>query len=232
MSVLSQPDILKYYNEGLIVIDPFNIKNLANASYDVRLGKYFYRQSELRHTVTFNPFDEKSLNTLYTKNEEAESVSSLKSQQNPFINLSPKDRVIIVAPGETILAHTIEFVGGKNSKSIAINTEMRARSSIGRIGISVCKCAGWGDIGYINRWTMEITNFSSAALCLPVGLRIAQMIFHAVGPIKDDYLYSKQGKYQKDLDLAALKKSWKPSDMLPTLYKDRDLGTFYKYNNH
>ena len=37
---------------------------------------------------------------------------------------------------------------------------MQARSSLGRSYIEVCKCAGMGDVGFCNRWTMEITNNS------------------------------------------------------------------------
>ena len=69
---------------------------------------------------------------------------------------------------------------------------MRARSSIDRIGIGMCKCAGWGDIDYINRWTMEVTNWSSAIIPLPVGLRVAQIIFHATTKVIDKDLYPKQ----------------------------------------
>jgi len=44
--------------------------------------------------------------------------------------------------------------------------------------MSVCKCAGVGDVGYIARWTMEITNHSHATIELPVGLRVAQILFY------------------------------------------------------
>lgn len=228
MSVLSKPEILKHHAAGNVIIDPFNIQNLANTSYDVRLGKYYFRQSEMEHTQILNPFSKDSMDIMYSKLEEARPVKDLISKINPFNNLKPHDLVVLVAPNETILAHTIEFIGGRNGTSDlpAVTTEMRARSSIGRIGIGVCKCAGWGDVGYVNRWTMEITNFSSSIIPLPVGLRIAQIIFHEVMPVDDSDHYAKKGKYQTSLDLEALKKKWKPSDMLPRLYEDRDLGKF------
>jgi len=231
MGVLSKTDILIHLKAGNIVIDPFNPKNLVNTSYDVRLGKYFYRQAEMAHTQTLNPFWEKSLRKMYPECEEATKISDLISVKNPFYNLKLEDKVILVAPGETILAHTIEFIGGKNGtkKLPAVTSEMRARSSIGRLGIAVCKCAGWGDIGYINRWTMEITNFSTSIIPLPVGLRIAQIIFHSVTPVKKSEEYQNSGKYQTHFDIEKIKKAWKPEDMLPKLYKDPDLGTFSQY---
>jgi len=233
MGVLSKPDILKYFKAGNIVIEPFEIKNLSNTSYDVRLGKYIYRQSEMKHTQTLNPFWPRSVNKIYAGVEEAVEVVLVRSKINPFYNLKPSDLIILVAPGETILAHTIEFIGGRNgNKELpAVTTEMRARSSIARIGIAVCKCAGWGDIGYVNRWTMEITNFSSAIIPLPVGLRIAQIIFHSTTPIEEKDEYQKLGKYQKSMDIEKIKKSWKPEMMLPRLNEDRDLGGFERYRN-
>ncbi len=231
MSVLSKPEILKHLAAGNIVIDPFEESSLSNTSYDVRLGKYLFRQTEMKHTQTLNPFYSKSVNKMYAKLEEAIPVKSVLSKTNPFHNLTANDLIILIAPGETILSHTIEFIGGKNgTKTLpAVTTEMRARSSIGRIGIAVCKCAGWGDIGYVNRWTMEITNFSSSIIPLPVGLRIAQIIFHATTAVDNQDLYHQSGKYQSKQTMVKLKKAWKPEDMLPKLYLDRDLGHFKKY---
>ncbi len=227
MSVLSKPDIIKHMADGSIEIDPFNAKNLSNTSYDVRLGKYFFRQNRMDHTQILNPFHEKSVRKMYSQFEKATYIKNIRSKENPFHNLKSSALVILVAPGETILAHTLEFIGGRNSKNHAITTEMRARSSVGRIGIGVCKCAGWGDIGYVNRWTMEITNFSSSIIPLPVGFRIAQIIFHKTAPIETVDQY--KSKYQKTHAINGLKKRWKPEDMLPALYNDKDLGKFSKY---
>ena len=122
-------------------------------------------------------------------------------------------------PGETILAHTQEFIGGKNH----ITTLMKARSSTGRNFIEVCKCAGWGDVGYVNRWTMEITNNSKNYIIpLVVGRRIAQIVFFETGPIREKD-YAASGKYASSTNLAELKKSWKPEMMLPRLWADRDI---------
>ena len=225
MSLLSKPEILKQKEAGNIFIEPFNESNLCNTSYDVRLGNYFFRQKEAKKTQTLNPFYEKSIRKMYPEFERAERVGEVRSKFNPFHGFEDGDLVILISPGETVLAHTIEFIGGLNF----ITTEMRARSSVGRIGVGVCKCAGWGDIGYVNRWTMEITNFSNNIIPLPVGFRIAQIIFHETRPIDEEDSYSQKGKYQTMGDLQEMKKSWKPEDMLPKLYKDRDLGNFKNF---
>jgi dCTP deaminase len=138
-----------------------------------------------------------------------------------WVGISPTDKVILLAPGETILAHTSEYIGGKHH----ITTMMKARSSLGRNFIEVCKCAGWGDVGYVNRWTMEITNNSrNHHIPLVVGRRIAQIIFFETGEIiSKENDYSKSGKYQTSDDIKILKKDWKPESMLPKVYKDRDI---------
>lgn len=225
MGVLSKPAILRHIEIGNIEISPFSDKNVCNSSYDVRLGKYYFRQSMLKHTQTLNPFYEKSIKSLYGEVETALPTSDYKSKLNPFHNLNDSDLLILISPGETILAHTLEFIGGRK----CVTTEMRARSSIGRLGLAVCKCAGWGDVGYVNRWTMEITNFSSCIIPLPVGLRVAQIIFHEVESINDSDAYNLKGKYQAGFDMQKLQNDWKPEMMLPKLYQDQDLGHFGEF---
>ncbi|MCI0566484.1 deoxycytidine triphosphate deaminase, partial [bacterium] len=134
--------------------------------------------------------------------------------------IKPHDLIIVLKPGETILAHTNEFIGGRRR----VTTMMKARSSLGRNFIEVCKCAGWGDVGYINRWTMEITNNSkNYTIPLVVGRRIAQIVFFDTGDIRDAAAdYARDGKYQSATNIEEIKRAWKPEVMLPRMYLDRE----------
>jgi deoxycytidine triphosphate deaminase len=99
---------------------------------------------------------------------------------------------------------------------------MQARSTWGRNGVAVCLDAGWGDPGYINRWTMEIYNMNQHhSVVLPVGERIAQIVFYHTGPVDGQYKQI-SGKYQTDTDgdLPKLMQEWRPEHMLPRGYKD------------
>jgi dCTP deaminase len=90
---------------------------------------------------------------------------------------------------------------------------------------------GWGDVGYISRWTMEITNNSRYySIPLVVGRRIAQIVFFDTdGTLSTGQRsYESSGKYQSDPELENLKIQWKPSDMLPKMYKDRECASFKK----
>lgn len=218
---LSDRQILKWMKKGDIVIYPFKKENLCTSSYDVSLGQYYYREQIPSFKKSFFNIWSKDGITQVWGNQalEAQKARIVFQHMNfDFEGIDREDRVIIIGPGETILGHTQEFIGGKKH----ITSKMQARSSMGRVFIEVCKCAGWGDVGFTNRWTMEITNNSHYSIPLVVGRRIAQIIFFETGPILNAD-YSKTGKYQDSDDLEKLKENWCPEMMLPQLWKDRDI---------
>ncbi len=219
---LSDKRILEHMKAGTIIIEPFTRANLATSSYDLTLGEWYFREQPPEgHKKVFNLYSKRDTESVWgTKPlRAARAKDALKNFNFAFDGIRPDDRVIILEPGETILAHTNEFIGGRET----VTTMMKARSSLGRDFINVCKCAGWGDVGYVNRWTMEISNASQHYLIpLVVGRRIAQMVFFETGPIAGSD-YAASGKYASTTDLKKLKKEWRPELMLPRLWSDRDV---------
>lgn len=225
--LLSRNAILRHYKKGNIIIDPFDDRKLKTTSYDVSLGEWFWREGnpEGRATV-HNIYDEASTNRVWQgpfRAERAQDVWDRLGDQ--LINIKPAEKIILLRPGESVLAHTEEFIGGRNR----VVGKMYARSSLGRNFIEVCKDAGWGDIGYFNRWTMEVTNNSQYfTIPLVVGRRIGQMVFYEVEPLKkkgrEDYV-AEQGKYQLTQDLDEVKKSWRPEMMMPRMHLDWEVGS-------
>ncbi len=218
---LSDRKILQHKRAGNIVIEPYNRKHLATSSYDVTLGENYYREQTTDHRI-YNIWDDKAVKEAWGKSEvaqEARLVLPWNGRRWSWRNIRPTDHIILLEPGETILGHTQEFIGGRN----CITTMMKARSSMGRSHIEVCKCAGWGDVGFFNRWTMEITNNSrKKVIPIVVGRRIAQIIFFETGTILErDYVAS--GKYQNSTDLKKLKSDWNMEMMLPRLHRDREI---------
>ncbi len=220
---LSDKKILEEIKKGDIVISPFKKENLATSSYDVTLGEYYFREqpTKYNHSI-YNIWSKSHMEHVWGADKVEKAITAKEAFEKynfEWDGIDPKDKVIMLRPGETILAHTNEYIGGKDH----ITTMMKARSSLGRSFIEVCKCAGWGDVGYINRWTMEITNNSENYIIpLVVGRRIAQIIFFETGPIIGAD-YSVSGKYNPGKNLEELKKKWNPSMMLPKLYLDRDI---------
>jgi dCTP deaminase len=224
--LLSRQAILDHMKKGNVVISPFKKEFLSSASYDVSLGKYYWR--EAYHNggiITYNPYSKKDVQRVWgPKYYEARPLKK-RLKDMPFKKLegiSMDDLVIWIAPGETILAHTQEFIGGRN----CVNTMMKARSSMGRNFIEICKDAGWGDIGYVNRWTIEVTNNSRFYhIPLVVGRRIGQITFFETQPIDEKEAYYQKGKYQKqqDKNLDDIKRSWSPEMMRPKMYQDSEV---------
>jgi deoxycytidine triphosphate deaminase len=124
--------------------------------------------------------------------------------------------------GGTLLGVTKEIIG-TSGKVVA---EMRSRSSIRRVGIDPCMAAGWGDIGYNNRWVMEFTALVSVTGCdyidkmnlpfLHVGDTVGQMIFHEC---KSEPIKEYDGQYQVE---------W-PLNMIPEKYRHRVFAPLQDY---
>lgn len=140
-SLLSDKAILKHIELCNVIIEPFNLANLSTSSYDVTLGEYYYRESVPDATESiYNPYSESDVYKVWGTVKQAELASEwCKRTGLKLTNIQPTDRIIWLKPNETILGHTNEYIGGCNS----ITTMMKARSSMGRNFIEVCKCAGW-----------------------------------------------------------------------------------------
>lgn len=230
-STLSNKKIKEYLQEERIVIEPYNERQLGMNSYDVTLGEYYYKESYTPYKEEYyNIYSEKEVERVWGEKAERALTRKEYNRKNcayldqELENISEKDKLIIIGPGETILAHTQEYIGGRGS----VTTKMYSRSSLGRNFIEVCKCSGLGDCGYINRWTMEITNNSKYRhIILVVGRRIAQIVFMETDGVIDK-TYEEKGKYQKEKELKKLKEKWEPKDMLPKMYLDYEVKELKK----
>lgn len=181
--MLSDARIIKELHNKNIIIEPFREDFLGPNSYDCRLGEWCYQS---------NP----AISKVYLDNPEDLRAYWL----GPF----KYEKYIPIAPGTTILAHTIERVGTRNG----FVAKMYAKSSTARYALSVCRCAGLGDVGYDALWTMEISNSGSSILYLPISMKICQFAFFEVGETLQEY----HGNYGQEID-------FKPEHMLPKVAK-------------
>lgn len=224
MAVYSNKQITEAIDSGHIICMPFNPRHVSHASLDVTLGYYFYRTERAQDHPVYNPFDEHDV-TRYFEGAQTAVPHKKWCDENgikPLRGVPPDHPIIPIRPGERILAHTHEFFGIKPPGAC----EVKSRSSWGRNGVAVCFDAGWIDPGYINRLTLEIYNLNqSEIMLLPVGERIAQIVFHETGEVEGNYGEGRHhgfsGKYQAGTDLKQLIRTWEPSMMLPRAYKDK-----------
>jgi dCTP deaminase len=228
---------------GHIVCEP-KPEKVNGSSIDVRLGENFYLAGDARNiSAIFNPFDESDVNRYFgeplqaksfkfvidkvlkeirqnetlTETEKTRRLEAFEGHEN-LENIDDDHPLILLRPRERILAHTNEFIGIRPPGT----TSMQSRSTTGRIGVASCFCAGWGDPGYINRWTMEVNNLNeNEYVPLPLYYRIAQIVFSATGPVATEYAQS-TGKYQtlNSDNFNSIASEWKPDAMLPRSPKD------------
>lgn len=221
--VYSNIQIKQAHQNGHIIIRPFNEQFVSEASYDVTLGGYFYTVEQLETRNVYNPFDTDEVRRYFDGPHQAISHQRWVDKHNLklFKNIPAEHPIIVLKPQERILAHTHEFIGIKPPGA----SEMRSRSSWGRNGLAVCFDAGWIDPGYINRITMEIYNLNQhESIVLPVGERIAQIVFHHTGPVDGEYGLGRDGfsgKYQQGTNIDEIIRTWTPEEMLPKAWKDQ-----------
>lgn len=199
--ILVKSAIIEAFKNGEIVIDPFRPEQLGTNSYDVRLGQHFA-------FVDYSMFQP---GEAYDQHDEEQMKRVWRIQQ-----AGPKG--FQLRAGETVLAHTDEFIGGAGTHGYVITSNFHTRSGSKRNLFDCNGGAGYGDVGYIGRWTLEITNHHSVPLLLRPGARVGQIEF--ILATGETHLYGESsfsGKYGKGRD------EWTPEDMLPKSYKDWDV---------
>ena len=137
-SLLSDRAILAHLMRGSIVIQPFSLPHLSTSSYDVTLGPNYYREAAPEPgCALYNPYCADMVRRVWGEARRAERHSEYitRTGQPQLRGIAADDLLIWIAPGETILAHTDEYIGGTGS----VTTMMKARSSMGRNFIEVCK---------------------------------------------------------------------------------------------
>lgn len=223
MGVYSNTEIRAAIADDTIVCVPYNPRHVSEASLDFTLGHYFFKQEDREDNRVYNPFDPSDVAGYFKGPLEAMPHAEWceKNGYQLFENIPVDHPIIVLRPGERILAHTHEFIGIRAHGGAC---EVRSRSTWGRNGVAVCFDAGWVDPGYINRITLEIYNLNMhESVVLPVGERMGQLVFHKTGKVDGDYSQGRDGmsgKYQTTSDLDTLIANWKPEDMLPRGYKD------------
>jgi dCTP deaminase len=236
---LSDIQIIQGLIDGHIVCRPLRPENIRLASIDLTLGEWFWR-CDANPSGVFNPYDEDEIKRYFVGPFQAKPYIDVYRKIGKagwplpgnvrqrigggdkiptFENIPEEWPVIVLRPFERILAHCHEFVGVHPPGT----TRMHARSSTGRVGLTVCKCAGLGDPGYINRWTMEMSNDNEEAIIIPVGERIAQLVFEGTGATREHYGTEKlyESKYQNYETIDEVIDNWNAESMLPRNYKDK-----------
>lgn len=163
--ILFDTDILSARQSGAIVIDPFNPEHLGPNSYDVTLAPRLLCYSLVNYDVSYS----------FVHSDVTLAPRPLPPldmrKENRTYDVAIPDEGLVLYPGRLYLGETVEVIGAR-AKYVPI---IEGRSSVGRLGISVHVTAGFGDVGYVGRWTLEITVVHPVRVY--AGVRIAQAYF-------------------------------------------------------
>ena len=211
--LLSDNGIVRSIANHSVFISPFRQDNLKSASYDVTLGPFFFRENN--NEGFYNPYSDDAGKNGWLGPYTARRMDSLDWKPEESDNVNAEDELVIVLrPGETILAHTCEYIGSSNP----VVPVLFPRSSLGRCFVNVQ--GGIGHPGYTNRWALCITNTSKhLKIPLIVGRKIAQIAFYQTeGVVQAAYGLSPTDKYQIGTTFEEIRKTWQPKDLLPRLH--------------
>lgn len=166
--ILTGDEIERCVADGTIEIDPFNKDNVGANSYDLTLGNVLKIYDVHNDAYRWYSLDLKKISELQT------------------VDIEIPEKGLRLEPNELYLASTNERT--RTDHHIPC---IETRSSLARAGLSSHVSAGFGDIGFNGKWTLEITVVRP--LIIYPNIRIAQVFFHKpYGAITRRY----QGRYQ------------------------------------
>lgn len=173
--MLSKPDLLRYLDEGRLVLDPpVEPSRVEQVSIDLRLGRKF----------------------VFFRREVPGYISAIHVDRSLWGSADlwehTEQDVFRLDPGHFVLAQTLERVRIPND----VVGMVEGRSSYARVGITVHVTAPKIDPGFDAQITLEMANFGSVPVDLRAGLdRPAQlMLLRLTTPLSDEDLYGRSAR--------------------------------------
>ena len=163
--------------DKLKVLPLINIDaQLGSTSLDVRLG------------TTFQIYQPNQSGVIDFRLEE--SVQG--AQNNSTVKDLDYKEGLVLAPGQFVLAHTLEYIGLPES----VGAQLEGRSSFARLGIQIHMTASFIDPGFHGSITFEIYNAGPNPIRLFPGYRIGQLRFFPCNKPNKPYNKKKHAKYK------------------------------------
>ena len=151
-------------------------------------------QDKLGKEIIIEPFCEKNLNpnsynlSLHNELMVYENYELDMRVENKAKTIVIPEEGLLLKPGTLYLGRTAEYT--ETDKFVPM---LEGRSSVGRLGLSVHVCAGFGDVGFKGYWTLEI--HCVQPIRIYAGIGICQIYYHS---IEGDYAPYISGKYQNN----------------------------------
>lgn len=97
-------------------------------------------------------------------------------KHNKTISFEIGESGMILEPGKFYLFSTNEKAGSHNYVPM-----LEGKSSLARLGVTIHKTAGVGDVGFVGHWTLEVT--VEKFIRIYPDMPVAQILFHTITEI-------------------------------------------------
>ena len=168
---LSDTDIHAAVKRGEIILEPFEVKRLQPASYDIRLGNTF---------IINEPHSTKAI--------------------DPGKGVYPKTNTVEIKDGEEFVLHPGVSILGYSKERFGSDKyliEVNGKSSLARIGLIMHNSASIVNPGHILNIALELCNLNNVPIVLRPGMEIAQLTFSTLSnPTKRSY--KQTGRYNQN----------------------------------
>lgn len=151
--------------------------------------------------ITITPFNEKQLNPNSYNVTLNKKLLVYDSAEILDVKTPPKTKTIIIPKNGIVLQPNQLYIGAINeyTETPKYFPALSGRSSIGRLGINIHATAGFGDVGFCGKWTLEI--FVIRPVRVYADIEIGQIYYQEVVGDIEKY----HGKYQGDIEPNASK---------------------------
>lgn len=177
--ILTGQQILSEIKNGSISIEPFDVSKLNPNSYNLTLSDKL-----LVYELPFHSDAIKDCGRIAPGPYTFMEPIDMKSYNKTLEIKIPEDGYVL-QPGVLYLGETVEYT--QSFKHVPC---LEGRSSVGRLGINIHATAGFGDIGFCGKWTLEISCVQPVKI-YPF-IEICQIYYHEA---KGEVVHY-NGKYQ------------------------------------
>ena len=154
-------------------------------------------KQQLGENIHIDPFDDKRVNpnsynlSLHDELLVYEEVVLDMRKSNRVARVQIPEEGLVLTPNQLYLGRTVERTETHNLVPM-----IEGRSSIGRLGLFVHVTAGFGDVGFVGYWTLEM--FAVQPVKIYPNVPICQIFFHQITGAITEY---SSDKYQHNRDI-------------------------------
>ena len=202
--IFTDRTILDSMDKGLIKIEPFVRENLGTNSIDLTLNEnllVYKKSEEWFYDVKYDGHIKKERDRFGTRTSflKDNNYALDPKEKQEVREYKIKETGFILVPGMLYIASTNEYTETWNAVP-----KIEGKSSLGRLGLFIHVTAGYGDVGFQGKWTLELV--ATVPIKVYPNMKICQISYHGISepPLvkyneKPDQKYNGQDKPTESL---------------------------------